>query len=110
MKKKKLSWLWFKAAPTVLFRNCPRDLIPWWRRRLPSFPGDNVNALLCPRLIRRRPILDLDEGTSSLDRSTAEDIEQRLLAMKDLTMLTITLHLSEQSIEQYHDVIQISPS
>ncbi len=61
-------------------------------------------------LIRRRPILILDEGTSSLDRSTAEDIEQRLLAMKDLTMLTITHHLSEQSIEQYHDVIQISPS
>ena len=48
MKKKKLSRLWFKAAPTVLFRNCPRDLIPWWEKAAAVFPADNVNALLWP--------------------------------------------------------------
>jgi ABC-type multidrug transport system fused ATPase/permease subunit len=56
-------------------------------------------------LIRNTPILILDEGTSAIDMQTAYDIENRLLKIKDLTMITITHNLKKELLELYDDVI-----
>lgn len=59
-------------------------------------------------LIRQRPILILDEGTSAIDRKTADDIERRLLKKKGLTLINITHHIQKELESFYDDIIEIS--
>jgi ABC-type multidrug transport system fused ATPase/permease subunit len=47
----------------------------------------------------------LDEGTSAVDRVTARDIEGRLLAKNDLTLITITHALDADMLSQYDEVL-----
>ena len=56
-------------------------------------------------LIRNKPILILDEGTSAIDMKTAYDIESRLLQIKDLTLITITHNLKKELLEKYDTII-----
>ena len=55
--------------------------------------GQKQRIAVARALIRNKPILILDEGTSAIDMQTAYDIENRLLKMEDLTLITITHHL-----------------
>ena len=54
--------------------------------------GQKQRVAIARALIRNTPILILDEGTSAIDSKTAEDIESALLAMEELTLITITHH------------------
>lgn len=54
--------------------------------------GQKQRVAIARALIRNTPILILDEGTSAIDSKTAEDIEGALLAMEELTLITITHH------------------
>ena len=56
-------------------------------------------------MIRNKPILILDEGTSAIDMQTAYDIENRLLAMKNLTLITITHNIKKELLQLYDNVI-----
>ena len=56
-------------------------------------------------LIRNKPILILDEGTSAIDMQTAYDIESRLLKINDLTLITITHNLEEKLLKKYDEII-----
>ena len=56
-------------------------------------------------MIRNKPILILDEGTSAIDMQTAYDIESRLLAMKNLTLITITHNIKKELLQLYDNVI-----
>lgn len=67
--------------------------------------GQKQRIAVARALIRNKPILILDEGTSSIDRQTAHDIESRLLQREDLTLLTITHHLDQRLLEQYDKVL-----
>lgn len=66
--------------------------------------GQRQRIALARALIRRTPILIIDEGTSAVDQKTAHEIEKSLLSQKSLTVLTITHHLDE-SLIQYYDHI-----
>ena len=60
--------------------------------------GQKQRIAVARALIRNKPILILDEGTSAIDMQTAYDIENRLLKMEDLTLITITHPFQIQSI------------
>lgn len=67
--------------------------------------GQRQRIAIARALIRNKPLLILDEGTSALDKQTATDIENRLLNHQDLTLLTITHTLDAHLLEQYDEVI-----
>lgn len=55
--------------------------------------GQKQRIAIARALIRNTDFLILDEGTSALDEQTALEIENELLGLKNLTLLTITHHL-----------------
>jgi ABC-type multidrug transport system fused ATPase/permease subunit len=67
--------------------------------------GQRQRIAVARALIRHKPILVLDEGTSAVDMQTAYDIESRLLAIGNLTLLTITHNLSADLLGQYDQII-----
>lgn len=81
---------------------------------LASSVGENGNRLsggqrqriaIARALIRKTPILVVDEGTSAIDKETAREIELKLLEIPDLTLLTITHKLEEELLEKYDEII-----
>ena len=62
--------------------------------------GQKQRIAVARALIRNKPILILDEGTSAIDMQTAYDIESRLLKINDLTLITITHNLEEKFVEK----------
>ena len=73
--------------------------------------GDNLSGGQKQRIavarafIRKKPLLILDEGTSAIDMQTAYDIERRLLAISDLTLLTITHNMSSDILTLYDEIV-----
>lgn len=67
--------------------------------------GQKQRIAVARALIRNKPILILDEGTSAIDMKTAYDIESRLLQIKDLTLITITHNLKKELLEKYDTII-----
>jgi ABC-type multidrug transport system fused ATPase/permease subunit len=67
--------------------------------------GQKQRIALARAMIRNKPILILDEGTSAVDMQTAYDIESKLLEMKNLTLITITHNIKKEILELYDKVI-----
>lgn len=67
--------------------------------------GQKQRIAVARAMIRNKPLLILDEGTSAMDIQTAYDIESRLLAMKNLTLLTITHNVKKDLLQLYDYVI-----
>lgn len=67
--------------------------------------GQKQRIAVARALIRKKPLLILDEGTSAIDMQTAYDIESHLLHKKDLTLLTITHHMSSDILKLYDEII-----
>lgn len=66
--------------------------------------GQKQRITLARALIRRAPLLILDEGTSALDQKTAYEIENWLLKNKDITLLTITHNPNAGLMAQYDEI------
>lgn len=67
--------------------------------------GQKQRVAIARALVQQMPILMLDEGTSALDLQTAYDIEKTLLAIDDLTVITITHKLSDEILSQYDEIV-----
>lgn len=81
---------------------------------LDYFVGENGNNLsggqrqriaIARALIQQTPILVLDEGTSAIDMQTGYDIENRLLNLDNLTLITITHKMSQELLSLYDEII-----
>lgn len=67
--------------------------------------GQKQRIAVARALIRNNPILILDEGTSAIDMQTAYDIENHLLKIEGLTIITITHNLKKELLELYDNII-----
>ncbi|MCL2587929.1 MAG: ATP-binding cassette domain-containing protein, partial [Oscillospiraceae bacterium] len=67
--------------------------------------GQRQRIAVARALILQKPLLILDEGTSSLDMQTAYDIEGRLLKEDDLTLITITHALNPELLQNYDGIL-----
>lgn len=67
--------------------------------------GQKQRIAVARALIRNKPILILDEGTSAIDMQTAYDIENHLLKIEGLTIITITHNLKKELLELYDNII-----
>jgi ABC-type multidrug transport system fused ATPase/permease subunit len=67
--------------------------------------GQRQRVAVARALIREKPILILDEGTSAIDMQTAYDIENSLLKVSDLTLITITHNMSQDLLGLYDCII-----
>ena len=66
--------------------------------------GQKQRIAVARALIRNKPVLILDEGTSAVDRQTAYDIENRLLQIGGLTLINIT-HNTDSRLLKLYDCI-----
>lgn len=69
--------------------------------------GERQRIAVARALIRKTPLLILDEGTSSIDRQTAYDIEHRLLNRDDLTLISITHNMSAETLRLYDEIFYL---
>lgn len=69
--------------------------------------GQRQRIAVARALIRRTPVLILDEGTSAIDQETAFEIEQNLLSRKDLTLITITHHMDKRLKGYYDEIVNL---
>lgn len=67
--------------------------------------GQKQRIALARALIRKIDFMILDEGVSAIDVETANEIEQELLDMKDLTLLTITHRIKDGLLARYDRVL-----
>lgn len=67
--------------------------------------GQRQRVAVARALVKEKPILILDEGTSAIDMQTAYDIESKLLQLKDLTVITITHSLNPELLKEYDQIL-----
>lgn len=67
--------------------------------------GQRQRIAIARALIRKTPILILDEGTSAVDMQSAYEIENNLLSIQDLTLLSILHKTNEQLLRKYDEII-----
>ena len=100
----------------ILVRSGVEEFLPALEDGLETHVGENGSRLsggqrqrvaLARALVRRAPILILDEGTSAVDQRTALAIERDLLEDPALTLLVITHHLSDELAAHYDAVLEM---
>lgn len=83
-------------------------------KNLDTLVGENGNNLsggqrqriaVARALVQEKSILILDEGTSAVDMQTAYDIENQLLKISDLTLITITHSLNPDLLTAYDRIV-----
>ncbi len=69
--------------------------------------GQKQRIAVARALIRRTPVIIIDEGTSAVDIQTAYEIEQRLLEQKALTVICITHHMNDSLRPCYNEIFHM---
>lgn len=67
--------------------------------------GQKQRILIARALLQKKPVMILDESTAAVDKKTAYDIENCLLNIPDLTLITITHNLDKKVLEKYDELL-----
>lgn len=95
-----------KSGMSQFISQLPNQLLYKVKENGSNLSGGQKQRIAVARaLIRNKPLLVLDEGTSAIDMQTAYDIESSLLYIKDLTLLTITHNMKKEVLELYDNII-----
>lgn len=54
-----------------------------------------------------KDILLMDEATSALDEQTANDVENSILSLENITCISVTHRLSRENMKKYSAVLKI---
>lgn len=69
--------------------------------------GEKQRIAIARALIRDTPILILDEATGALDNKISFDIENILLNLSNITSITITHKINNETMNKYNEIIVI---
>jgi ATP-binding cassette subfamily C protein len=69
--------------------------------------GERQRIAIARALLRKTPMIFMDEATSSLDAKTAYQIERSVLEDKELTAVIVTHRLSETLLRNYDEIIMM---
>lgn len=69
--------------------------------------GEKSRVAIARGLLQNAQILYLDEAFSSLDASVAKEIEQTVLALKDITVINVSHVIFEESKAMYDNVFKV---
>ena len=67
--------------------------------------GQKQKIALARALYHNKPILILDEATSAIDKKSAYDIEEKLLKLPGITLISITHDISSPQLKNYDKII-----
>lgn len=67
--------------------------------------GERQRIAIARALIRENSVILVDEVTSALDNLTAQQINQTLLSMKNMTRVVVTHRLDENTLSQFDEII-----
>lgn len=67
--------------------------------------GEKQRISIARSLLRRTPVLLVDEATASLDNQTAQHVLESILQLKDLTRIVVTHDLDESILRQYDEIL-----
>lgn len=70
--------------------------------------GEKQRVSIARCLIRKTPILLMDEATAALDNETALNVENAILNIKNITRIVITHRFSEKVLNRYDEIIVMS--
>ena len=68
--------------------------------------GERQRICLARALLKTSPVLILDEATSALDSLTAKQIEEAILDMGEITVISVSHKIFPELIERYDEVIR----
>ena len=71
--------------------------------------GQKQRIALARSFIQNKEILLIDEGTSALDKQSAQYIEDAILNDSSLTVIMVTHRLNPESIHLFDEVINLTP-
>ena len=69
--------------------------------------GQKQRISMARALIRKKPILLIDEGTSAVDTITSTEIEAELLKEKNVTIITISHKMNPELMLKYDEIIYL---
>ncbi|MBD8047457.1 ABC transporter ATP-binding protein [Clostridium faecium] len=70
--------------------------------------GEKQRISIARSLIKKSPILIMDEGTSALDVATSQSIEEELAKIKGLTKIVITHKMDKNILSMYDEIIVLN--
>ena len=67
--------------------------------------GQRQRVAIARALLKRKPIMLLDEATSSLDAKNSYEIERTILDLEELTVVAVSHRLVEDIMKRYDEII-----
>ncbi len=67
--------------------------------------GEKQRISIARSLLRRTPVLLVDEATAALDNQTAQHVLESILQLKELTRIVVTHDLDEGILKQYDEIL-----